>query len=481
MSKTLRYIVFYVSGILLILPFWIFGTFGSGITIEQMLFHLLSGAEGMAGTDIGLKKSFVLNNLVWPLAFPAIVATTDLLIAKFAGLRLKSGAGKALNIFCTLFFIVSALTFVYKVNLYQYVRSRLGKDTFSGIYADPKQIRFRTPQHKKNLILIYVESLEDKLLDLGPTHINAIGPIEDLPGYRVPNFIQAPGTGWSIAGMISSQSSIPLKPFYKSDVGNYARNGYFPNLSSLGDILAKQGYAQYFLVGPDLHFSGMDQFYLSHGYNVAIGRDEWRKRGLDQSLFTGWGEGLHDDTLLDESYKFIQFCRSQKQPFAITIMTTDTHFPDGFPSPRCPKDEAAEGFVGAFRYTSRYLSGFINRLIAEGILKNTDIVIMGDHLFMSSSEQEESFFDYSENRHVYFKVISSDNRRPNRDIMTHFDVAPTILDLLGMLRSSDTWFGLGISLFSRIPASAYERHLKQVTSEEILSPSVVYDRFWSTR
>jgi phosphoglycerol transferase len=113
------------------------------------------------------------------------------------------------------------------------------------------------------------------------------------------------------------------------------------------------------------------------------------------------------------------------------------------------------------------------------VLEDTDIIIMGDHLFMASDEQIRDYF--AKERRIYFKMISAESRKPARDTMTHFDVAPTILDLLGMRINPDEHFGLGISLFSGISPTEYERHLKQIMSDEILSPSVVYDSFWSSK
>jgi phosphoglycerol transferase len=479
MNKVVRFVLCYVAGMMLFMPFWIFGTFGGGITIEQMIFHLMSGAEGVAGADITLKRSFILTNLVAPLLFPLLLIAVTILITKISDEGKRLIIDKWSGRLCLLFFMASASVFACKINLYQYIRSRFGKDTFSGLYADPARLQFRKPSQKKNLLLVYVESLECDMAHLGPTGINAIKPLEDLPGYQVKNFVQAPGTGWSIAGMVSSQAGVPLKPFYFDEAGNYALKSYFPNLTSLGDILARDGYVQYFLVGPDIRFSGMNKFYYGHGCNYAIGLDEWLSRGLDRSLFTGWGDGLHDDTLLDEAYRIIASNRSAKRPFAITIMTTDTHFPDGYPSAKCDSLEAHESFIGAFKYTSRYLAGFINRLISEGLLENTEIIIMGDHLFMASDDQLKQYF--SKNRRVFFKMITADHRKPKREVMTHFDVAPTILDLLGKLKDPDAYYGLGVSLFSSIPPAEYDRHLRKVMSDEILSPSIVYDSFWSTR
>jgi hypothetical protein len=103
---------------------------------------------------------------------------------------------------------------------------------------------------------------------------------------------------------------------------------------------------------------------------------------------------------------------------------------------------------------------------------------MGDHPFMNSMKQSVQFRG---DRHVYFKILSPLERLPARTAMTHFDVTPSLLDLLGLTHGKDTRFGLGISLFSTISAEAYERHLQAVTDESILNKSPTYEAFWRPR
>jgi phosphoglycerol transferase len=481
MNKFARYSLLYLAGFLLLLPFWVVGTFGNGVTVEQILFHVMSGLDAVEATDRTLKFSFLQHVLAVPLLFPFSAWIVSVVAGKFAGQRTPI-IDKLLTGTSLILLLAGTGTFVYKLHIAKYLVSRFGRDIFSGLYADPAQQRFKSPARKKNLVLIYVESLETDLADLKPAHVNAISEIDNLPGRKVREFFQAPGTGWSIAGIISSQSGVPLKPFYFNEEGNFMgrfdEHGFCPSLFSLSDILARYGYTQYFLTGPDLKFAGMDKFFYSHHYNYAIGSAEWIKRGVERSLFTSWGEGLHDDTLFDEAYRIITTERAKKRPFFISMMTIDTHCPDGFPSPRSSDEEAHSSFVGTFRYTSKLLAAMINRLISEGALADTDFIIMGDHLFMASDEQLKE--NFSTDRRVYFKMITAEDRKPNRDRMTHFDIAPTILDLLGMRRNTDEHFGLGISLFSKISTEQYGRHLQQVMSDEILSPSIVYDRFWNS-
>ncbi len=479
MNKAARYLLFYLGGLLLLLPFWIRDTFGNAVTVEQIIFHVASGLDAVEGTDKSLKISFLLHNLIAPLLLPLAAAIASKLAAKGTADQAAT-VEKLITAACLLLLAAGTSIFATSLNLAQYVRSRFGRDIFSGLYVNPANSSFQAPRHHKNIVLIYVESLESDLSDLRPAHCNAIQAIDELPGRQVRNFLQAPGTGWSIAGMISSQTGVPLKPFYYNNagdfMGSYARKGFFPNLVGISDILARYGYEQFFLTAPDIRFAGTDKFYNEHHYNHVIGREEWLKQGLERDLFTSWGDGIQDDTLLDEAYRIIRRQRSAGRPFLLAMITTDTHFPDGFPSPRSDSLDAHRSFIGAFRYSSGYIAGIVRKLIADGALADTDIIIMGDHLFMASDKQLRDYF--ARDRRVYFKMITAENRMPTRDTMTHFDVAPTILDLLGMRPDPDEHFGLGISLFSKITPADYRRHLQAVMSDEILSPSAVYDRFW---
>jgi hypothetical protein len=80
---------------------------------------------------------------------------------------------------------------------------------------------------------------------------------------------------------------------------------------------------------------------------------------------------------------------------------------------------------------------------------------------------------------VYFKIITPGNQfLPNRDTMTHFDVAPTILSAMGIANKESPYFGLGISLDAQLDELTYSEHLNRVMDQGILNPSLLYDSFW---
>ena len=100
----------------------------------------------------------------------------------------------------------------------------------------------------------------------------------------------------------------------------------------------------------------------------------------------------------------------------------------------------------------------------EGILKNTTLVILGDHLAHKKYDFiNKDFHD----RNLYFKINT--NKNFTRKLMNHFDVAPTILDELGILPKDNPRFGFGVSLFNNDVNSSYDRHYKSVMNKNILS------------
>lgn len=491
-----RYGCYALSVVLVATYGWLRSVFGNRLTVEQIFFHFDLGLNSLTGVDLYLVLDAVRWVILPSVAIVAVLYLAGLLIERIAAaaavkhLLLQPGlalAGKRLaavyrkltglgfSLFLALF---TSLLFLYQIELFHFVRISLGEDQFSALYHAPELEQLTSRSAKKNLLLIYVESLERIMGDANLVGRDAIAPIKQLEGVEVPTFPAAPGTQWTIAGMFSSQCSAPLKPFFANKFSSFATEDFFPGATCLGDVLRSAGYEQYFLVGHHLAYSGLDKFYRTHGYHHLLGREEWKQRGVDAAEFKSWGMGLHDDMLLKQALAVVRDHDRKKAPFNITLITQDNHFPHGLPSPRCTEDEKRSDFPGAFHCNSRFLADFVKELNQESLLDNTVVILMGDHPFMNSMKQSMQFRG---NRYVYFKLLSPLEHPPTRAVMTHFDVAPTVFDLLELTHGGDTRFGLGISLFSSITRDDYQRHLEAVTSESILNKSPTYDAFWKPK
>lgn len=376
---------------------------------------------------------------------------------------------------------LSVVWFFYVSHFYVYLTTQLfGKDYFTALYLAPKAEHFKAlPEKPKNLILIYVESLERGLMNPAVYGENLIAPIDRLPGDSISEFPAAPGTTWSIAGMVASQCALPLRPSYEFLIHAKKTKNFLPGAICLGDILRDMGYTEYFLAGTDLKFANMDRFYLTHGYEHAYGSDEWARKGIKgDNGWGGWGQGLSDDSLLNEAKKIIAQNKGVPTPFLLTLITTDTHAPNGFPSKRCLVNKNKPKLSETFKCSSGFIAQFIQSLKNEGLLKNTVVVIMGDHPFAVA---KTTALPFPKPRYVYFRIFGQDVRIPTRDTMTHFDVAPTILDSLGILQSPDQRLGLGYSLYSQISADQYQTHLQKVLNPQLLNSSLTYELLWAPK
>lgn len=86
-------------------------------------------------------------------------------------------------------------------------------------------------------------------------------------------------TAYTVGGMVAQTAAINLKLHNSGSMfGNF-----LPNLTTMGDILNKEGYQQVFLCGSEGDFAGRDTYFTSHkdfhieDYNAAKKKDSLRR------------------------------------------------------------------------------------------------------------------------------------------------------------------------------------------------------------
>jgi phosphoglycerol transferase len=491
LSHKREFFFIYVALALLTTLEFIEKNFG-GVRIEQ-IFFFLADEGGVVGTDSALFTSAFLLIILKPIVlilagygarrmfdirFKRVLSQVTDRIPRISILAIRgAAASRWLFQHSWILSCLSALYLIGQVGGASAVTRSYGEDLFSKFYVAPVEPKTLIPPPEKNLVILYVESLESSLRNEAVFGENLLAPIDEQFGKEPLKLHQSPGTGWTTAGMVSSQCAVPLQNFMGNRLGH--KNGkILASATCIGDYLSKFGYQQYFYVGPDLKFSGMDKFYSAHGYQHLIGRDQLKTLGIDGRLFSGWGAGVHDDTLLDAAYAQIESMHLNGTRFNVAIITTDNHAPEGFPSERCTAQERMTGFTGTFRCTSRQIGVFLNRLDRAGILENTVVVLMGDHLFFNNPNHQK-FFSKTAKRYVYFNFIdrSAPANMQYRERLTHFDVAPTVMEMITGYTGKFSRLGLGISL-SDSDSDKYQRHLNAVTSEAILNHSDLYRSLW---
>ncbi|MGH8112142.1 MAG: sulfatase-like hydrolase/transferase [Rhodanobacteraceae bacterium] len=284
----------------------------------------------------------------------------------------------------------------------------------------------------KNLVFIYLESLER--IFWNSRIFPGLTPNLDRlrkQGLDFSGFQTFSGATYTIAGMFASQCGVPFfpSPFSALDVigGNDTDAvSFHPKIVCLGDVLHDAGYTQIYMGGAPIKFSHKGLFYRLHGYNQALGLYELESAHHDKLPESGWG--LYDSALFPLMLQEYEKLEAARKPFNLSMITLDTHPPDGRPSPGCPKYPPNPNSMLQAVHCTDYLVGkFVAALAKQPDWKNTVVVIMSDHLMMRNDA--ESLFPASYHRKPALLVLNAGHGvRPGT--MYHMDLAPTLLDLL---------------------------------------------------
>ena len=324
----------------------------------------------------------------------------------------------------------------------------------------PQQTPITFPEEKRNLIFIFVESTEVTFTDYdngGAMSFNAIPELtqlahahEDFSGDSP--FINGahvlPGGSWTIAGMFSQTSGLPLNINVPRNA-MYREDTFFPEILTLGRILEEQGYNQGLLVGSDAVFGGRELFFSNHGNFTIWDYYYAHDNGLIPYGHHVWW-GFEDWRLFDIGREKLLEMAAEDEPFNFTMLTVDTHFPHGWVCERCPTYFPNQ-MANVFLCSSRQVYDFVNWIKEQDFFENTTIVISGDHLTMDRYFAAHVPEDYQ--RRTFVSIINApiEVEDPTRKrLFSTLDMFPTTLAALGVEIYGNR-LGLGTNLFSSEP------------------------------
>ncbi|SNY97988.1 sulfatase-like hydrolase/transferase [Halomonas sp. hl-4] len=328
-----------------------------------------------------------------------------------------------------------------------------------------------------NLLLLYLESIERTYSD--PQFGDAYSDLNRLGerGIVFEGVQQMENTGWTMAGMIASQCGVPLMPAgLLHDSQFEPLKSVVPGIDCLGDILAAQGYRLSYLGGASTEFAGKGLFYRGHGFQSVKGKEELERQLNDSEYVNSWG--IYDDSLYDMTVDEIRRLEDADDgPWGVVNLSIAGHAPSGFPAQSCldrqgPFDE--QDILYSVECSAWLARKLIDRLEDEGLLDNTVVAIMSDHLTMRVSVWDQLTMLDRENT---FMLIG-DHLHPQRiqRDATMLDGFPTILEALG-LSLEEHRAGLGTSLLSD-QETLVERHGFETLNERLREESALQHRLW---
>lgn len=325
-------------------------------------------------------------------------------------------------------------------------------------YADPGTVQLRFPEKKRNLIYIWLESVESTFSDTdhgGAFERDVISPLTALAREgecfagaegAVNGGRSLAGATWTMGALFAQTSGLPLKiPI--TDASMDAQEHFFPGVVTLGDILADHGYRQCFLLGSDAAFSGRRLYFTEHGgYEIRDYNYSKECGEIPEDYYVWWG--YEDQKLFSHAREWLTAYAASDEPFNLTLLTVDTHFPDGYVCPLCSDEYGEDRYSNVMACSARQVEDFVRWVQAQPFYENTTIVLCGDHVTMNVGYCDDVPEDYP--RRVYTNILNpaAENANPGeeRDYST-MDLFPTTLAALGVSIEGER-LGLGVNLFS---------------------------------
>lgn len=361
-------------------------------------------------------------------------------------------------------------------------------DLYEEYYVDPQKIAITFPQKKRNLVYIFLESMEASYYsqDLGGSltenllpHMAQLSQDEGIHfsnSNQLQGMLQVPGANQTASSMVAQTSGLPLRPSANLELlqdlsSNSAE--YFPGAYSIGEILDQEGYEQVLLLGSKAEFAGRDKYFEQHG-NYEIRDYHWAiEQGLiPEDYYVWWG--YEDRKLFDFAKDTATELSAKGQPFNLTMLTTDTHFEDGYATDETP-DLYGNQYANVIHDSDRQVYEFLKWLKDQPFYANTTIIISGDHLTMDSDflanidpDYERTVFNLILNAPQQMSVAKTQNRK-----YCAMDMFPTTLAALGVQIAGDR-LAMGTNLFSDQP-TIIEQMSYAAFETELMKQSDFYD------
>lgn len=478
-KKRITSLLLLLAGNLLVfLTIWLLDRYDR-IYIDQVLFQMKSSSEGVQG-------NLALNATIRIGLFG--IATTAV---EYWIYRKLFRRGESVNfvrkhtiMFSALFLVVAVIIFITQLDVVAYVGLVSTNSSFiEENYVSPYEVNLEFPQEKRNLIYIFLESMENTFADTSvgePIFENCIPELTKLAEENV-NFSHTKelggaysylGTTWTAAAMATQTSGVPIKVVVAADEDTYgAEEDFLPGVVSIGDVLEKYGYNQTLLVGSDAEFHGRQPYFVKHGNYNIVDIDSLKAEGrLPEDYHEWWG--FEDQKLFAFAREEVSKLASQEAPFNFTMLTCDTHFPDGYVCDLC-QEEYEDQYSNVLACSSRQVYEFVEWIKAQPFYENTTIVISGDHLTMDNDFLEEIDQEYE--RTIYNCIINAPVEpinEKNRKFGT-MDMFPTTLAAMGVKIEGEC-LGLGTNLFSE-KATLTEVYGFDLLNEEMQKRSEFYN------
>ncbi len=215
-------------------------------------------------------------------------------------------------------------------------------------------------------------------------------------------------------------------------------------LRTLPEILKKQGYRTIHIHTGGLAYAGQDRFLRHRGYDAVLDYFDLKKMSPEYRT-VGWG--IDERAMIGPALSFMK--SGEGTPFFAVFQPVNPHHPYAIPdssyniagpvplgAPEWKK--SWHKYLNSLHYADAVLGMLVDRMEREGLMDNTLFFLVADHgeaFYQHRQNYNHPFFLYEENVRVPFLVYNRKIIRETffyRGVSRHVDIAPTVLDVLGL-------------------------------------------------
>ncbi|MCR5214563.1 MAG: LTA synthase family protein [Eubacterium sp.] len=452
--------VFVVAMIIFMISLKFFIDSWASLTMEELVFHLTVPLDGF---NSGMVWDYFKGYGIYEIIIIILLVVIFFVFKKFFKTR------KRWFYIGTLILIFIAAIFTFKIfdekmGVIDYVKASVIKSTFiEDNYVAPNSLEITFPEKKKNLIYIYLESMEVTYTSIEnggafqqniiPEFVDYSREGDDFSGDSpyINGAVSLYDTTWTMGAMFAESTGLPLKT--STFNANYitSQDAMYPSVIGIGNILKDHGYTNELLLGSSATFGGRELFYRTHGdyfiydYNYVIDQGI-----LPSDYHVFWG--YEDLWLFEYAKREVERLSEEGEPFNLTMLTADSHFEDGYRCPLCGYDYYdGDQYSNVMACSSKQVHDFIEWLKEEGYYEDTIVVLSGDHPTMDSDFCLTVPEDYQRKVVVSFlnSQASEEDASKYREYST-FDLFPTTLAAMGADIPGNR-LGMGVNLYSSEP------------------------------
>lgn len=468
--------------------YWAIQNFGN-LQFAQIVYML---NEPLTGTDPEQIKNYLYHPFLNTFLMVSIVGSWFYLFSTYK-IRFMSQEEKAKYLTLT---IVSLTVLFMTIGLsvqkigYADIKAHYFEQTriYEEYYVDSKNVPLVFPTKKRNLIYLFLESMESSYASQEVGGIKSDNLIPNLTNLALEEGIHFTdkkglggmksliGAGATASSMVAQTAGIPLIASKGSlSTNEYGSKGieFLPGVYSLGEVLDEEGYNQVLFIGSEAEFAGRDKYFRQHG-NYEIRDYNWakEKKLIPEDYHVWWG--YEDSKLFEFAKESLTELANQEAPFNFTMLTTDTHFENGYATEETP-NLFDDQYSNVIYDNDRQVMEFIEWIKNQAFYEDTTIVIVGDHLTMDIDFFAEDNPGYS--RSVYNVFLNTPIVKTNQEnrIFTAIDMFPTTLASLGVKIKGEK-LGLGTNLFSNEKTLTEELTYEGLL-EELKKKSSFYSKY----